>query len=233
MKIIQTTIILFCTFISLTNAQTLTDSSKTFKSHSLQFRVYNFLSLSYFKGTLLSYKYHSSSKNAFRVGMSVNIKKWQEQELEDYSVVDTTLLNHDRDHNNMYIEIMVEYLRYLNLERDFKIFLGIGPRINFNINNFDTENISISGYTDYTKKYIDDRYQIGLTLSYGLEWFFRKNMSLHAEYGFNISYFYEKYKNIWIRAYQEDPNRLNVHEEKRKGIQFDDTGGLFGLSIYF
>jgi hypothetical protein len=223
-------------FLSLTNANTQADSSKIFKTHSMQFRVNNFVSLSSFKGAFISYKYHSSDRNALRVGMSFRIKKWEEEVSLDYFYSDTILFDQNRDNNYMDIEIMIEYLRYFNLKNEVKMFLGAGPRVAFNIDNFDTDDSSVSGNRsyDYIKKGKNDRYQIGLTFTYGLEWFFKKDMSLHAEYGFNVSYIYQEYGRTVVADYPPgDSIRIDDSSRKDSGFEIDDTGALLGLSIYF
>ena len=232
MKLIVLFLLMF--FLSFANANTQADSSKIFKTHSLQFRVNNFISFTQFKGYLLSYKRHFSDQSAFRTGMSVRVRKWEEKESNYYLYPDTTRLDQNLDCNDMEIEIMIEYLRYFNLKNDVKIFFGIGPRLLFDINNFDTDDISVSGDRySYVKKYNYDHYQFGLTFSYGLEWFFMKNMSLHAEYGFNLSYDYRKYGRTEINKYPASPVRENYDLIKDSGFEFDDTGALLGISIYF
>ncbi len=114
------------------------------------------------------------------------------------------------------------------------MYFGMGPRIALNIDNFDTDDISFLGAeTSYVKKSVNDRYQIGLTFSYGVELFFRKNFSLHAEYGFNISYFYQESTRIRITEYSGNPTRTDDYTMQSSGFEFDDTSALLGLSVYF
>jgi hypothetical protein len=69
MKVRLATLVLLGFLFSLATAQTGADSTRIFKPNSFQFRVYNFISLSSFKGSLISYKYHPSDKTAYRVGV--------------------------------------------------------------------------------------------------------------------------------------------------------------------
>ena len=56
-------------------AQGKADTLKVFKTNSLQFRVYDFISLSSFKGALISYKNHCSDDKALRFAVSLNADK--------------------------------------------------------------------------------------------------------------------------------------------------------------
>lgn len=219
---------------SFANAQTVDDSSRIFKSNSLQFRVYDFVSLGSFRGVLLSYKYHSSDVNAYRFGLSVKAKKWEENQTRDFVYFDTTLFDQNRDHTDMVIEIIAQYLKYFNPQGEIKLFFGIGPRILFDINAIDNNDVNASGnrYNYYTKNDFE-RYQFGITVSFGLEWFFRKNMSLHAEYGLNTHYFYEKRTRTRIIIDDDYPNANEKDYLKKTGFELSQLGALLGLSVYF
>jgi opacity protein-like surface antigen len=232
MKMQLFVILLLCNIFSLSNAQTLPDSSKVFGDHSMQFRVYDFISLSSFKGTLLSYKHHTSDESAFRFGVSLRFQKYNTEESIERTHIDSVFLDQDRDHNYASIEIMAEYIKYFNPRDEVKVFMGIGPRVEFSIKNFDTDDVSAYGYS-YTNIHKNNRYEFGLTFSYGLEWFFMKSMSLHAEYGFNLSYFYDEYKTENVRVYSDFTTWNENRETKQNGFEFDDTGAILGLSVYF
>ncbi|MFC2088283.1 hypothetical protein ACFLSX_01655 [Calditrichota bacterium] len=227
-------IFLLAILFTISNAQTQSDSTKIFRTNSLQFRVYNFISLSSFKGALLSYKYHSSDQNAFRFAVSIKARKWEEDESRDFFYYDTTLFNQNRDHKDLAIEIIAQYLKYFNPKDEIILFFGIGPRAAFNIRAADNIDVTASGdrYNYYTKNN-DERYQLGLTASFGLEWFFRKNMSLHAEYGVNAHYFYEELARTRIIADTDYPFAGEENSNKRTGFELGQTGALLGLSIYF
>ncbi len=233
MRVRLLVLFVFLGFLSFANAQTQTDSLKIFKKHSLQFRTYNLLSLSSFKGSLVSYKFHTTDDHAYRIGVSARARKTDEQKIRDsFRSTDTSMLDQDINGNEIFFELILEYLTYFNPKDDLKMFLGFGPRLYLNINNFDTDDVTFSG-NSYVKENKFDRYKFGLTFSYGLEWFFRKNMSLHAEYGFNISYIYEENNFTRINDYDSNPNGLDKSSEKRTGFEFDDANTLLGISLYF
>jgi len=224
-------IILICIFSSVAYSQT--DSSRIFKTHSIQFRTSNLLSLSSFKGSFVSYKYQPKDDYAYRFGISLNGRNTVENEnIDSYQYSDSSFLDQKRNSNYALIEVVAEYLKYFNLKEELKMFFGFGPRIYFSINNSDTDKVQSENY-NYYKERKDNYYQFGLSFSYGLEWFFRENMSLHAEYGINFSYIYNESK-IW-RIYPDDSDsdRFSKTSEVNKGFEINDTSALLGLSLYF
>ena len=221
-------------FLFTTIVYSQADSSRVFKTHSVQFRTSNLLSLSSFKGSFISYKYHPSDDHAYRLGISLNGQKYDEAEkANNYQYSDTSFFDQTKNNNYFGIEIMVEYLKYFRSKEELKMYFGLGPRVNLRINDYDTDKVQYDDYNSFYKEQKDDRYRLGLTFSYGLEWFFRKNMSLHAEYGFTFSYLYEEYSRWIIYPHDNDPDGFIKNSEVRKGFEIDDTGALLGLSLYF
>ncbi len=234
MKMKTWVILLLGILFSLANAQTQPDSTKIFKTNSLQFKVYNFISLSSFKGTLFSYKFHLNDQTAYRLGVSVRARKGDEEETRDVFHSDTSMFYQNSDNNYITMSIMIEYLKYFNPQDEIKLFLGIGPLLSFNISSMNNNDVSVLGNTqDYYKKSQNERYQVGLTINCGLEWFFKKNMSLHAEYGFNAYYYFEESSGTRIIVDPNYPNANNYYSNKRSGFRLNDAGGLLGLSVYF
>jgi hypothetical protein len=228
------TLLLLGFLFSLASAQTKTDSSRVFKTHSLQFKVYNFVSLSSFKGSMLSYKYHRSDKTAYRGGVGVRARRWDEEISRNEIYKDSTMVDEKRGIENVSIDFVVEYLRYFSIHNDVKIFAGCGPLASFDIYHTNNKDISGSGATYYfTYKNHSDRYDFGLSFSYGLEWFFRKNMSLHAEYGFDLTYFLDKNDQIEYTIFMDNSIRKVDKSETDYGIAIADRGALLGLSVYF
>lgn len=200
-----------------------------------QFRVYRILSLESFKGGLISYKYYLSDPNAIRFGISLRARKWGEEESRENFNIDTIYLKQERDHHSNDIEMIAEYLRYFNPRNEIKLFLGVGPRVSLHQYEFTTENIDTLGvgfsYYDSQK---EDHNQIGISFSFGVEWFFLSYMSLHAEYGAHFSYFnVERYSKRVYSNPPDLPESFRRDSAKRSGLEFIERGVLFGLSVYF
>jgi hypothetical protein len=166
--------------------------------------------------------------------VGIGVSKWQEDNSQKSFYSDTLFLDYTQDRTDLNITFLLEYLRYFRIHRDIKLFLGIGPRLDFDVNNAETGDISIlSGTAPYPKKTIDERYLFGLSFSYGVEWFFKKNMSLHAEYGFYVSYFYDKLERERATVARNGIEYSDFTLDKNKGVILDDSGALLGLSVYF
>ena len=226
-------LLLVVLLFSVSNAQEKADSLKIFKTNSLQFGVRT-LSLTNFTGALVSYKYHVDDQTAYRFGISARIEKSNEDEIRDYFYHDTSYLDLKRDNIFTSIQLNVQYLHYVNVKDEIKVFLGFGPQVEIYMYDFDTDKINASGNANiYDKKRINDRYSFGFRGSFGVEWFFIKNLSLHAEYGLFAYYFLEKNNRITVFEYSNEPNRYNEIKVESNGWGLDDAGALFGLSVYF
>ena len=161
--------------------------------------------------------------------MSARGSIYTEDNTNNRNDINSYLYNSIEDNNEIYISIIAEYLKYIIPNDEVKFYFGIGPQIYFNIYNKQTDKIQTNS-TSYTIiKRVDDRYRIGLTSSLGVEWLFRKNMSLHAEYGFFVFYLYEKYED----HKRSSSGSTDEIIRKQNGLGFDDEGALMGLSIYF
>ncbi len=219
-------------FVSTATAQT--DSIRVFKDHALQLGVRGLFEFNSFKGGLISYKYHTSDKTAYRIGISARGNNLNVVEDNKYFRSDTLSLDHEQNRDLISLGITAEYLHYFNPADDLKMFFGVGPRLAANIGESDTERVTVGGSgISYTQDSENISYQIGLTLNYGLEWFFRHNMSLHAEYGFRIYYLYDKDKSTRIRVIEDQDDYVDKFSRTQKGIIFGDTNVLIGLSLYF
>lgn len=224
-------LILLFTFAS---AQEEVDSSKVFGTHSIQFRVRGLFSFSSFEGGAISYKYHTSDYTAYRIGITLNARIWDEEITHQYTSVSTSLFEQNRDNKTMNIALIGERLWYFNTKNDIKMFFGAGLRIATIISSFDTEDVNTIDSLNtvyYDKEYKNNHYAFGAKFSYGIEWFFMKNMSLHAEYGLSVSYFIEEYSRVMLKT--SDENYLDSYKNDRSGFEINDTGVLLGLSVYF
>ena len=212
------------------SAQTEQDSARVFKPHSIQFRVQDCFSLSSFKGGLISYKYHFNDRNALRIGVNNNIDYRELEDDYDVYMMDTSHYEVFSENRDINISFTIEYLKYFNPEDEIKLFLGGGLKTTYGRYKEEYDDDSDIS-SNYYNRYITD-FRTGLTLSYGVEWKFRKNMALHAEYGHDIFWVFYKSK----REHHVNPDETDykdIRTEIQKGIDFYSTGVLLGLSVYF
>ena len=228
-------IFIFCTN-AFSQAKIDSTNSNIFHKHSLQFRVSSFLNLSSFKGSLLSYKYHFNDNQAFRLGIDLGSKIDEYDENNDYFRYDTS--NSGKTISQTYYDIFVvgEYLYYVNPTKEIKLFIGFGPQLKVfksiqktdKIFNSDTS----ASYSYYKNSYRQIA-EYGISTVYGIEWFFRSNMSLHAEYSFIIVYSINSRNSHRVavsRNYDHDHITKTGYDDK--GFIFRSNIVRFGLSVY-
>ncbi|MBN2424406.1 MAG: hypothetical protein JXR46_09400 [Calditrichaceae bacterium] len=229
--------------VTKVHSQQSTDSLKylkQFEKHSLQFRISGSFRLLSFQGAFFSYKYHFSDKHAFRAGISVSTfdldRDSKRKSIEKYpsSIENMYSYSINRDETQYTYSLSLFYLYYLKPDQNINFYTGAGPfiggnkyRINYNNNypeRFDRNEV-------YTLK----TYNIGVSCLYGIEWFFRNNMSLMAEYGFYFYYYYYNYEKFEEFKYLPENH---FYEDKylgdaiRDGWRFDDTAVKLGISVY-
>ncbi|MBN2424407.1 MAG: hypothetical protein JXR46_09405 [Calditrichaceae bacterium] len=217
--------------------------SDIFKTNAMQFQVMDIFSLSDFQGTLISYKYHLSNKSAVRIGLGFNMDNIDdtEKQINDSDPVSIYLNGNESYYN---ISFRAQYVYYFNPQNEIKFYSGAGPYVAYILSTnesteegFYSPNSEIqSRVRTYEQEIIT--YNLGLSGIYGLEWFFKENMSLTAEYGFLFYYSYEDMKmtNEIITEYSYYSNSHesnNTQNETSKGLSFRSEGVLFGLSVYF
>ncbi len=209
------------------------DSGKTkpfqFPKKSLQFAIDNNFTIRSFQGALISAKYHFSNQTAFRIGISVSGHAYGEDYSKNVTNNDSMVIATDDERQYLYLMIHSQFLHYFNPDDDIKLYAGLGPYFSANIDLFKTGKVEVADNYHYTppRKRNTTSLQSGISTVYGVEWFFRKNMSLLAEYGFVFYYFYYESK----KAYSIHDNRTE-EIKKRNGWSLINRFH-FGVSVYF
>ena len=219
-------------------SQEIDDTSKVdvnvFQDFSFQFQV-DFLELKSFQGTLVSFKYHINDHFAIRTGIGLSIDDTDLEEGREIMFTDSIIVNTKTEKERLTFSFPSQFLYYINPKSDIKVFIGVGPYFAYSISK--TGNTDINYSEDYSGSFIKDseykNYSVGLSSVYGIEWFFRDNMGLTAEYGFTFSYFYDKRSQQRMRIYRENEIYLENSERKSEGWRLSSNNVLFGMSIYF
>jgi len=209
------------------------DSSKTepfhFPKKSLQFAIGNNFTIKNFQGALISAKYHFSDQSAFRIGIGLTGNAFDVNYSKNITSNDSLVVATEDEEQYLRLTIQSQFLHYFNPGEDIKVYAGLGPYISLNLNLTENEKLQTADNYQYVppRKRNTTTLASGICAAYGLEWFFRKNMSLLAEYGFNFYYFYYESKY----TYSIHDNRTE-EIKKRNGWSFSNLYH-FGLSIYF
>jgi opacity protein-like surface antigen len=206
-----TLITLFITSTAAFSQSTEQDSQLSENSRALQFGITENFTLSSFQGSVFSYKWHTAADRANRVSLSLS------SELNDQAGVGTTQDSQNRI--NLAVELNLSRIHYANPENDIKFYFGYGPGLDVLYNRVKTTTSQIDG----------ENRQAGIGLSFGgltgVEWFFHRSMSLHAEYRGSFRY-----------RHFRDRSESDVQPERGANINRLSLGGdgvRFGLSVYF
>jgi len=191
----------FCLINQSSYSQDSTKNSLKESKFALQFQIGTNFTLKDFQGSTLSFKYQIFDESAVRVGFSISssVETYREE-------------NHIEEPKQNYFDITLnaQFIKYLKTFEDISLYTGGGPRF------FSEYYTSLpSGYHKY--------WSLGLDGILGVEWFFKKNMSLSAEYGISIVY--------WVTDINDPSSTSKFYNTKR--INIGDNNMLkFGISIY-
>ncbi len=221
---------------TISPAQTQTDSTHhrqnfKFKKTSLQFSLNQYSGLRSFEGGLLSAKYHFSNPFALRLGIDFYLNNSDNSSKIEVVETDSLISIYDRTSKKNTVRILATFIYYFNPSDEFKLFAGTGPFLSLSTRKQNESN-RYSDFINYNNKEITT-YSAGLRFVYGLEWFFRENMSLLAQYGFQTSYDWsETVTTTWVKA---QPGNSTTRKNTLTGDGFSLNSGVpnLGLSLYF
>jgi len=220
-RILLSILFLILISISSTYSQSSSDLDSLEGKFALQFQISEDFTLTNFQGTTFSGKYHFSSRDAVRLGLSLDFGDSDvDATTNQYDSVNVVNINSEQ--NSFGITFNTQYIRYISGTNDVAFFGGVGPFITFNTST--TEGKTSGFPEDINYKESNDVFAVGLDLILGVEWFFCRNMSLSVEYGLKLSYrsTTRKYENDYILRETED-----------KTYRAMGNNVNFGISIYF
>jgi opacity protein-like surface antigen len=188
---------------------------------ALQFRITDNFCLSNFQGTILSGKYHISSRDAIRLGISLSFGSSDSE--TEINRLDTVKVDKSKDDLNRFdLTINTQYIRYLSVTDNVSFFGGLGPFINLFDRTLE-RSISENGSVVKSRSQTDG-FRTGLDLLVGVEWWFNKFMSLSAEYRLQFSY--RSLENKLV-----DDTIEGVAESSSFSISGNQVN--FGITVYF
>ncbi len=188
---------------------------------ALQFQINENFRLSNFQGSTLSGKYHFSTRDAIRLGLSISFSD-SDGEVSSNALDTINVITNTIDNSSYGITVNTQYIRYIKGTDDISFFVGGGP---FIVYSTSTSNREIREKQPVEKyKSTRDSYTFGIDLLLGVEWWFHKYMSLSAEYGMKFMY-----------SSRETINELGVVRRKLSENFFRITANSinFGITVYF
>lgn len=184
---------------------------------ALQFRISENFTLSTFKGSVVSLKRHYSPSTAIRLGVSVSALTRDDALSTTYP--DTTV-DYDRDTDNTYGKLDLQYLHYTNPGSGVSLYLGTGPFVQYG------KSTETEAGPDNRRVRTQKTWSAGATGVLGAEWSLSSVVGIHAEYGVSAGYTHNTYSDE-----RESPD----YSGSQKGHTWSVAGSsvLFGLSVYF
>ena len=205
-------------------------------SWSLQFQISDNFTLTTFQGSNISAKKHISDKSTLRFGLGLTAivadRHYESEEINSYNRssedgVEDTFTQ---------ININCYYLYYADPRKKINLYFGAGPI--FGYSNYDQTDMgndvqqdTIFIETKNTRK--TDGYSIGMHGLIGVEWFARKEISIHSEYGSSFSYRKDKSESILVRNSSQYGEEERSTKSEAGTYEFRSNGVVFGISVYF
>ena len=190
--------------------------------YALQFQISDNFNLTNFQGTTFSGKYHFSDRDAIRLGLSLDIGKADsDAETNQFDSVNVAEVSYNS--NNFSVTLKSQYIRYFVETDNIAFYGGTGPFVTYS--TLKTEEETTGTPSDKNYKVTNDSFILGVDFIAGVEWFFIKNMSLSAEYGFSFSYRSRTAKREIDNGLYSDSNE--------KLYRFSGNDINFGISVYF
>ena len=189
---------------------------------ALQFQISDNFNLTNFQGTTFSGKYHFSKRDAIRLGLSLDFGK-SDADAETNQFDSVTVAEVNYNSNNFSITFRSQYIRYFVETDGIAFYGGTGPFVTYSTSTNESE--TTGSPDDKYYKDTNDNFILGVDFIAGVEWFFIKNMSLSAEYGFNFSYRSRTAKR------EVDNGLYSNSNEKLYRLSGNDIN--FGISVYF
>ncbi|MCU7491028.1 MAG: hypothetical protein ACM3UR_14190 [Bacteroidota bacterium] len=214
-------------------AEDLSDSSR-----ALQFQITDNFSLSSFQGSVFSYMHHFTKERALRIGLSVSVGGNNLDQSDDQFWYNQNSLTHirkyDIEKNSTGLQLSTQYIWYLNPGSRLLLFSGAGPFLRYD-RSFEKNETSYP--QDDTRMYRttietqSSQWTPGASGIVGVEWFASKAISFSAEYGLQLSYFWNESK---ITTKTQNNNSVDqISNAKSKGWNLAGSSVKFGLSLYF
>jgi len=189
---------------------------------ALQFQISDNFQLSNFQGTTFSGKYHFSKMDAIRAGLSIDFGR-SDADAETNQFDSVNVAEVSNNSNNFSMTLKSQYIRYFVETDDIAFYGGIGPFVTYSTSKNEGEATGTPNDKHY--KDISDNFILGVDFIAGVEWFFIKNMSLSAEYGFNFSYKSRTSEREIDNSIYSDSNEIVY--------RFSGNDINFGITVYF
>jgi hypothetical protein len=124
-----------------------------------------------------------------------------------------------------YVVLFNYFMHNIYPDKNYQIIIGIGPFIGYSMEYSWDKNRRSQG-NSYSNFYDIRKFDLGISGILGAEWFFRKWLSISAEYGAN--FYYRNYQYSYRSNYSH-----GVVATHRNEYDFETQDFVVGFSVYF
>jgi hypothetical protein len=221
-RILYSLLLFFLFSVSSTYSQSTSYLDSLDGKYALQFQISDNFNLTNFQGTTFSGKYHFSSRDAIRLGLSIDFGNADlDAETNQFDSVNVAEANSSSNYFSMTLK--TQYIRYFVETDNIGFYGGAGPFITYSTSTNESKTTGTPNDNHYTDT--SNNFVLGVDFIAGVEWFFTKNMSLSAEYGFNFSY--------KSRTSEREIESGPYSNSNQKLYSFSGNDINFGISVYF
>ncbi|MFH1687410.1 MAG: hypothetical protein ABIE70_07800 [bacterium] len=198
---------------------------------ALQFQVNPNFTLGAYKGTILSFKKHTSDARAWRVGVSADF---------DFSDRDMERRNNDESFTSpLYstehysFDLAAQRLWYASPSETVSFFYGLGMRGGYGLAENRRQDPGYPENGNYRKD-TSSRWSLGGSGAVGFEWFVKPRISLVGEYEAAILYRSSVQKEYYDHRHPDVENNREIESKTTMtGFSFEHNDVRLGLSVYF
>jgi hypothetical protein len=229
------------------------DSSTIVKNYlqpnmwAFEFGISSNFTLTSFQGTVLSIKRQLNSHEAIQLGIGGSLSNQNSSSSGQNEWGDTLTYGNSGSGTNTggSVQVNLQYVYYFNPDADINVYVGAGPTVGYSrtIYNYNytpvlpvpaDSGVYINYPTNSNQSYTS--WNAGVSGMLGAECFILKFLSIHAQYGLNVTYSESNTTYSYNYAYFYDV-KLNKtsssNQSKSHGWQLSPTSVMFGLSVYF
>ncbi len=209
---------------------------------ALQFGIGSNFSLTSFQGFSIAAKYHLSSTNALRAGVTITGATNNGTSLSRANQADS-LANSESSSlssNSTTVNFVVQYLWYLGPSRPIHFYLALGPAVSYthSSDGQDAINYYNLGIPTAIRTLSSSRYTqwgLGANVAVGVEWFAVHWFSLRAEYANTVQYQWATKKTTSTNENSQTTIVVSTQNSSSSsnGWSFGSQGVSFGLNVYF
>ncbi len=244
-------LIIFCIRVNASDKLS-SNENRNQSRFSFHYEIFN-KSYDYYSAYKFKFQYKLNSHSAIRTSIKYlfdrNNYETSNFHEDSYNITDVSDNNNYEDN---ILNLELHYVKNLQVSVTNVLYAGLGPTFSYDRYDHDTKQTNLREYVQDDRWYLDDdkyrtksiTWTTGLQLVIGNSWFFRKNISIDAEWGIHLYYSHNTYKNInrestvyfnYDEYYPGWTNRYysRNYNKTKNSLKLDTLPHTIGLTYHF